>query len=274
MSSKRKKKAAKVVASSKDGRRGTFRWTAARIKLLGSLPDRTLADRWNVGTTSVFKKRTELGIPPFGRSNKTESVRWTQAILKRLGKESDYAVAERMGVSVSTVAAKRKQLKIASSREQQGKRLGRQPRKWKASEVKLLGKHTDAWVADKLKMGRRHVYAKRLELGIPSLSERKSNQMWTAKRLKMLGTVPDRRLAEELGVTVATVSNRRQSLGIPSFREQKREQKQATQTKPRKAQSKKKRPAKKAVVGKSSRRTGNKPNQKAASDLRRPRKGK
>lgn len=210
-----KKKAKRASQKTTD----IFRWTKARLKLLGTMPDGKLAEKLNLGATTVFKKRRELNIASFGDSPAKARLRWTAKLVKRLGKVSDETLAKDLGVSVSTVTTHRKRLGIPSIRQVKGQKLGRAPRQWKKSELALLGKHPDAWVAKKLGMGRRHVYAKRLDLGIASMTEQQTAEIWTRQRLKRLGKVPDRQVAQEIGMSIASVAARRKQLGIAAHRE-------------------------------------------------------
>gem|GEM_PF-1665314 len=205
-----------------------FNWTAAKIKLLGTMSDSRLAERLKIGSTTVFKKRRELKVPPFGEAREKSRLKWKAKHLKLLGTVSDEHVANLVGVSVSTVTTHRKRLGIPSIRQTKGQKLGRAPRKWKASEIKLLGVHPDGWVAKKLKMGRRHVYAKRLELGIASMTQQTNEQIWTPARIENLGMVPDSVLAEETGLSIAAVSSRRSQYKIPAFRDRQRSLKQTS----------------------------------------------
>ena len=69
-------------------------------------------------------------------------------------------------------------------------------------------------VAKRLGIGRRFVWSKRRELGIPARTEKEIEARWTPERLAQLGKVPDRQLAAEMGLTPAAVATFRERRGI------------------------------------------------------------
>ena len=114
------------------------------------------------------------------------------------------------GISTSSVVEKRMSRGIPSSTG----RPGRPRRQWTKEELALLGRLHDTEVARRLGIGRRFVWSKRRELGIPARTEKEIEARWTPERLAQLGKVPDRQLAAEMGLTPAAVAAFRERRGI------------------------------------------------------------
>jgi hypothetical protein len=87
-----------------------FHWTKQHIALLGKHPDTKVAKRLGVVVPTVWRKRVQLGIPPFESKQRLE---WTEARIAWLGKLSDEALAKRWGVTAKPIARKRNELGIA-----------------------------------------------------------------------------------------------------------------------------------------------------------------
>ena len=183
-------------------------WTAQRIAILGTMPDKQAAKVVGVTNSAAFSKRVSLGIPPFGKSREATQHRWTASQLTQLGKIFDAVLAKELGVSDSVVTAKRHSLGISSTGG-----TGKPRRPWTKSELAMLGKKPDTVVAALTKRGRRHVRTKREELGIPATQLQRTIK-WTKAIIKRMSTVTNKALAAELGVSEGTVAiHRRRLLG-------------------------------------------------------------
>ncbi len=84
-----------------------IKWTKGMLSDLGKFSDPHLARKWKIHPSAVFKKRNELGIPPFPRLKKLSF-----QIVNRIGKESDRSLAKKCGVSYTKIGIERKKLKI------------------------------------------------------------------------------------------------------------------------------------------------------------------
>lgn len=85
-------------------------WNVRELSLLGTCPDRDVAQTLGISPQTVWMKRRELGIPPYGEPPRT--VLWTAEELALLGKVADKRIAEQKGVHAVTVAKKREELGI------------------------------------------------------------------------------------------------------------------------------------------------------------------
>ncbi len=95
--------------------RARRQWTDEQIAMLGTVSDAVVAERLGCSNTTVYKKRTELGIAPVRH-------RWTAEEIALLGRISDFEVAKRVGLSAKTVNLKRRALGIAALRSGGGQR--------------------------------------------------------------------------------------------------------------------------------------------------------
>jgi hypothetical protein len=93
-------------------------WTAAEDFLLGRISDQEVARQTGRHVTTVFHRRSKLGIPacrPRGERNRGE---WSTSEEKLLGTMSDSAVARQLGRSRTEVIEHRRSLGIATWRRQ------------------------------------------------------------------------------------------------------------------------------------------------------------
>lgn len=233
-------------------RRAPIEWTKDQIALLGTASDRAVAAELELDHRSVYRKRTMLGIPPFGPSKEVEGHRWSLAELALLGKRSDRHVARAVGVSHAAVAYKRDALGIAPFAPPP-KRV-----KWPRKLEAKLGRVTDALLVRRLKVDKNTVRRKRealgiapvkrslkvvrtkalgrllrltnqevrhhtglskklitklrVEYGVPAPDSR--NRRWTPRWLKLLGRWSDAKLGRAMGLTAGAVWHKRSSLGI------------------------------------------------------------
>lgn len=86
-------------------------WTKKETALLGTMPDKQVAERLNLGCGTVRQMRVALGIPPCGHKLTSGNL-WSPTTIARLGKTTDREISKALGVSHQRVAQKRKALGI------------------------------------------------------------------------------------------------------------------------------------------------------------------
>jgi hypothetical protein len=226
------------------GRPG-FVWTKRALALLGTAPDRVVAQRLGLTGTSVGRKRQMLGIPSH---SPTPPVLWTPAMTGLLGKVSDAEVGRRFGISFVTAQRKRRQLGIAPVMESRRiertrdlRRILKLPQseiraryglpsqtvsqlrrqlgvaappsvrrhRWARSEIARLGRASDRQVAEALGLGPETVARERRRRGIAH-----SRHRWTKADRALLGRLPAEEVARRLRLTVGAVRATRYRLGI------------------------------------------------------------
>lgn len=223
-------------------------WSRRELALLGKHPDKAIAARVGLSTTSVVRKRQLLGIPPYRPVY--PQTKWTPRMLAALGRMSDLEVSRRFGVSYRAVNSKRRELGIPVARDvgavvptAELKRLLCQPSsvvrqrtglkydtiaklrrqfgvrattinelRWPQAWVKRLGKATDREIASELGLPRTRVAWKRHALGIPPFTVRRR---WRPSEVALLGRLPDQQVALRVGRSLVNVRQKRRSLGIP-----------------------------------------------------------
>ena len=186
-------------------------WTEEELALLGTMSDVKVAKRLGITRGTVFKKRTDLGIPADGGGKTGPKGReWTEEQIALLGTMSDAKVAKSLGISIPTVLKKRKELDIP--------RIPR-GRQWTEEQIALLGTISDRELGERLGISTHPVFLKREELGIPAydfIPGRKKRE-WSEEQIGLFGTMSDAKVAERLGVAHGTVFKKRTDLGIPAY---------------------------------------------------------
>jgi hypothetical protein len=203
------------------------RWTAAELRLLGTLPDLKVAALTGRSLLAIRTRRiTILHLPCISAKGRG----WTLQEDQLLGKFSDGDLARRFSCSVGTVASRRQKLSVP--------RFRRSP-PWTASEDQLLGTDSDPKIALKLGRTDKDVTARRHMLSIPARPmdrqeiSRRIRQYWADRKRKLgpcvvdpddkpwlpehdqlLGTLPDEMLARKLGRSSRAVAWRRQERQI------------------------------------------------------------
>jgi hypothetical protein len=168
------------------------------LELLGTVPDREIAERYGIDGSTVCKKRKQLRIPSF-RHPPPRSAR----VVKILGLPT-WKAAQRLGISENAVASLRKKWNLPLP--------SRTEWRWDRKTLNRLGREPDTWIAWTTGMGFRTVRAKRESLGIPPCGRLKK---WTPEENALLGTLPDGVIAERIGRSAAAVRAHRLYLGIP-----------------------------------------------------------
>lgn len=131
-----------------------FDWTAERAALLGTMPDRHLAQQLGITPVMVAYQRKQLGIKQYAAPSA-----WSTANDHLLGTKTDEALAKDLGVAKHTVLNRRRELKIPA--------FG--PSGWPAwpqEQIKKLGTMPDAELAQQIGRSVSAVRQQRLTLGI------------------------------------------------------------------------------------------------------------
>jgi hypothetical protein len=187
-----------------------FPWTAAQLRLLGTMTDAEVARRIRVSAPVVHRQRVRMGICAF--KPPPPRIRWTRRMISALGKRSDAEVAERLRIGMGSVKKKRESLKIPPHFE-------KRPVRRDAGLRRLLRVPPS--------VARRQSGLKYETLGLLRAQygievSRRRDLPWKNGALKRLGSMPDKQLAEELGVALSTVRDKRRALGIPPWRRWRR----------------------------------------------------
>src|SRR2546425_12665271 len=109
-----------------------------------------------------------MAAPERSEARKRRGAAWTLAELKQVGKVPDSVLARRTGRTIKEVVAQREHRRV---------RLPTPPRRWTASELRMLG--------------------------------------WKPEELRLVGKLRDEEVAACTGHTVTAVHNRRRALGLP-----------------------------------------------------------
>ena len=219
-------------------------WTRREIGLLGTQPDRKVAELLGLSPATVMHKRQALGIPPCRR--KLPPIRWTKSMISLLGKVSDVEIGRRYRISTHRVQRKRYALGIPGhvrGRVVAAPRLLRLLRlpttlvkkrtklseyaiaklrrehgieaqtydelRWPPEVVAQLGKVPDEVLARRLGRTRTCVARRRRALKIPALQ---TPRPWLPHELALLGKLPDEVVAQKLGRSVVAVGHQRRAL--------------------------------------------------------------
>ena len=180
-------------------------WTPAEEALLGTRPDRELAQEMNRSVVAVAARRRRRKIPcpnPLVHPWKDSEI----ALLRQL---PDAAVAQRTGHPLRSVQSKRESL---------GLWVRPRPKPWTRAEEGLLGQKPDTEVAAMLRRGRADVRRRRIALNIKPAVARVPHRDWTPEEDRLLGTASDAAVGRKLGRSPVSVQLRRLGLGLPSHR--------------------------------------------------------
>jgi hypothetical protein len=195
--------AASVSPPRRVGARGHLVWTPEHDAVLGQAADIDLAAVWGIPHQPVWRRRWQLGRPPFG-ATRGRTVAWGDGLVRMLGNMPDHVIAQRFGLAISTVALKRQALGIANRQ----RRIA-----WTAEMDAILGRLEDTAVAARYGVARNSVVHRRQRLGIPPFRARKID--WSKPDVRhVLATTPIRTLARQLGVDPATVRRSRRMAGL------------------------------------------------------------
>jgi len=198
-------------------------WTADENRLLGTMPDRTLAQQLKRTIGAVRARRRMLGLPPV-----VSAKPWLPEHLALLGKVSDRIASQITGHPISSVRAKR----IGLGRTEPGAKhpSRRQTRaafavttkpkvfgvRWSPQEDRLLGSMSDGALALKLGRSVEAVSMRRVRLRI-SLAQ-PIVKSWDDEEVRLLGKLTDKEVSELTGRSRVGVAIMRRKLGIPVVR--------------------------------------------------------
>jgi len=81
-------------------------WTEEQIELLGTMTDKTFADKYGLKEGTVLAKRHRMGIKAFGY--KYKRLLWDDSQVSLLGTDTDKRIAKKLGVTLLTVRKQRR----------------------------------------------------------------------------------------------------------------------------------------------------------------------
>jgi hypothetical protein len=140
------------------------RWTKRALDLLGTVPDRVIAERLGCSASVVCLKRQEQGIAPGGFQGRPP-VAWTPEMDARLGTAPDRVLAEEWGLSFATVFGRRRSLGVPAGRRWAEPRVPFTP-----EMDELLGSLPDNVLAAEWGTTGATVGKRRKQLGVPAYS--------------------------------------------------------------------------------------------------------
>lgn len=198
-------------------------WTADENRLLGTMPDRTLAQQLQRTIGAVRARRRMLGLPPV-----VSAKPWLPEHLTLLGKVSDGDASQITGHPISSVRSKR----ISLGRTEPGARhpsrrqsraafaVAAKPKvfglRWNPQEDRLLGAMSDEALALKLGRSVEAVSMRRARLQI-SLAK-PLVKSWDDEEVRLLGRLTDKEVSELTGRSRMGVAIMRRKLGISVVR--------------------------------------------------------
>lgn len=180
-------------------------WTAEMLSLLGTMPDKELAERLGLHHATVWRERTRQKRGAW--TARQSAVTWTPEALAQLGRVSDYQLALQLGVNSGVVRGKRCSLGIPSGSP-------RPRRVWTEAEVTLLGTASDQEMAEQLGCTSSQIFHARKQRNI--LHFRPVH--WADAVFQQLGVVPDTQIAQVAGISASAVWDERKRRGIPAAR--------------------------------------------------------
>lgn len=149
-------KAYKPQASPVKGKpRPNFNWTEQAVALLGTKPDKLVAQELGLAITTVALKRRSLGIE--GLKSRRPPIEIPAKLKRQLGKSSDASIALKLGVSTSAVSRYRRRLGIEPFMEHN---------QLPSEADALLGKMSDRQIAKRFGVSTNWVRERRIKLGI------------------------------------------------------------------------------------------------------------
>ena len=155
-----------------------FHWAAESAALLGTMPDRHLAQQLGITPVMVAHQRKRLGIKQY-----TAPSAWSAANDHLLGTKTDEALAKDLGVAKHTVLNRRRELRIPA--------FG--PSGWPAwpqEQIKKLGTMPDAELAQQIGRSVSAVRQQRLTLGIKAFRYSASIAITPEMRAKLEALEP------------------------------------------------------------------------------------
>lgn len=190
------------------------RWNDDWNKLLGTKPDKDLAEELGVSYHALISRRHGLKITSYAESVKFDWIEYDHL----LGTMSDNRVADIIGTSPSSVGYRRNELGISPYKRSQDYIIT-------DDIIKLFGIKSDPYISEKFKIPICYIKNKRKEIGIKSasnsswVSERDWSE-WELSKIKdtSLTTID---LSKLLSISRTTVQKKRKELDIKFDRKYK-----------------------------------------------------
>ena len=183
-----------------------YSWSPQEIRLLGTAPDRVIAERLGLSHATVQFKRSRLGIAPYQEPSKP--IEWTEEMVALLGKITDRRFVELHLMTLERVQRKREELGIPPCVEPTQKVA-------RTAEVEALLRLPNQAVMKRTGLSKTTILQLRRELDRPAPNTRAWR--WTSERVAQLGKMPDAELAEEMEITPSAVARKRRALGIEAY---------------------------------------------------------
>ena len=152
-----------------------FHWTAESSALLGTMPDRHIAQKLGITPVMVAYQRKRLGIKQYAAPST-----WAAENDHLLGTKTDAALAKELGVPKHVVLKRRCALKIPA--------FG--PSGWPKEQAQLLGTMPDAELAQQIGRSVSAVRQQRLTLGIKAFRYSASIAITPEMRAKLEALEP------------------------------------------------------------------------------------
>jgi len=171
-------------------------------QMMGKVPDKVIAEKFDDGESTVYKHRARLGI-----SGWDPKIKLSGQCVAQFGEKPDAELADEFGVSRATIRRRRKERDI-------------DPYKEKNVDVpeeciKQRGEKADGKLAEEYGLSRTIICKRRIKKNI--------DPVFTCDKVEIpvdeLGTKPDNVLAEKYDIAPRTVCERRQEHDISPFKE-------------------------------------------------------
>lgn len=173
----------------------------ACFDLLGTVPDRAVAEQYGVSKQRVHQYRKKFGIPAY------EPLQQRPEYFDLLGTMPDADIARKYGVSAMRVGGCRRRHDIPAYEPA-----------WKRREyLDLLGKLPDTVIARQYGVSQISVCRQRNKRKIPVYT----TVPVCATFFELLGKMPDAQLARQYEISAAAVWRQRHKYGIPAFQRSK-----------------------------------------------------
>ena len=195
-----------------------FKWTDKKIKVLGTVSDVTLANKWNTTRNIIHSKRKLLGIPHFQiKTLEHKSIAdyhiWTANEIKLLGTMFDTQLAPIVGLAPCTVTNYRNSLGIEAFSE-------RGPVIWTGIMLRNLGEMSDKDFSEYFEVSPLTTCCKRILMDIPSFTtgDLTPIPILVDAAIKKLGTQTDASLSKEYKRARYIIRLHRHIRGIEPFK--------------------------------------------------------
>lgn len=169
--------------------------------MMGEVPDKVIAEEFDIGESTVYKHRARLGIEGWD-----PKIELPQECIDQLGQKPDVELAKEYDTSRATIKRRREEKNIDPYREQNVD----VPDKC----LKQLGEKSDGDLAEEFGLTIEIIRRRRIKKGIDPANDLTKVEI----PVDELGTKPDRLLAEEYDVTPRTICERRQEHNIPPYK--------------------------------------------------------